>query len=80
MTGRSINTKEKKAPGITSPLSPRLLPLKQAALLLGISTWSLREQVWKGNIPVFRFPGGRKQFLDRKDLEEFIVKNKSVIE
>ena len=80
MTKRGENIKEKKTLRIGSPLSPRLLPLKKAAEWLGISTWGLREQVWKGNLPVFRFPDGRKMYLDIRDLEEFISKNKVVIE
>lgn len=78
---KRIGTIEKKrAPGIVDPLSPRLLPLKDAATWLGITTWAMRERIWRGDLPVVRFPGGRKMFLDRKDLEEFIVKNKTTIE
>ena len=60
---------KKKVHGIANPMSPRLLPLKKAAEWIGITTWSMREQVWAGNIPVVRFPGGRKQFIDVRDLE-----------
>ena len=58
---------------------PRLLPLKQAAKWLGLSAWALRERIWAGQIPVIRFPGGRKQYRDVKDLEEFVRKNKTTI-
>jgi len=58
---------------------PRLLPLKDAAQWLGLSVWSLRERIWAGDIPVVRFPGGRKQFIDTQDLEDFIRRNKMTI-
>ena len=55
---------------------PRLLPLKKAAEYLGLTVWSMRERIWAGDIPVVRFPGGRKMFIDVLDLEEFIQRNK----
>ncbi|NQU83847.1 MAG: helix-turn-helix domain-containing protein [Parcubacteria group bacterium] len=61
-----------------SPTSPRLLPLKEAAKYLGLTVWSVRERVWNGDIPVIRFPNGRKQFIDVKDMEAFIQQNKTV--
>lgn len=70
----------REAQGITNPISPRLLPLKEAAKWLGLTTWAMRERVWSGDIPVIRFPGGRKMFIDTKDLEGFIEKNKAVIQ
>jgi hypothetical protein len=59
--------------------NPRLLPLKDAAQWLGLTVWSLRERIWAGDIPVVRFPGGRKQFIDVQDLEDFVQKNKMTI-
>jgi hypothetical protein len=59
--------------------NPRLLPLKDAAQWLGLTVWSLRERIWAGDIPVVKFPGGRKQFIDVQDLEEFIQRNKTTI-
>jgi hypothetical protein len=64
---------------IRSPITPRLLPLKAAAQALGLTTWSLREACWRGDIPIVRFPNGRKIFIDTKDLEEFITRNKTRI-
>jgi hypothetical protein len=60
-------------------LSPRLLPLKAAAQYLGLTVWALRERIWAGQIPVVQFPGGRKQYLDVRDLESFIENNKKTI-
>ncbi len=59
--------------------SPRLLPLKDAADYLGLTVWALRERIWAGTLPVVQFPGGRKQYLDRMDLDAFIEANKRVI-
>jgi len=61
-------------------MSPRLLPLKQAAQYLGLTVWAMRERIWSGQLPVIQFPGGRKQYIDRHDLEAFIENNKRVIE
>jgi hypothetical protein len=55
---------------------PRLLPLKKAAGYLGLTVWSMRERIWAGDIPVVRFPGGRKMFIDVLDLEDYIQRNK----
>ena len=69
-----------KAQRICNPLlSPRLLPLKQAAEYLGLTVWALRERIWAGQIPVVQFPGGRKQYIDIKDIETFIEQNKRTI-
>ena len=69
----------KKPQGIVNPLSPRLLPLKQAASYLGLTVWAMRERIWAGQIPVVQFPNGRKQYIDRNDLDSFIEENKRVI-
>jgi hypothetical protein len=70
---------KKTAQGITNPSGPRLLPLKKAAEHLGLTLWAMRERVWAGDIPVVRFPGGRKIYVDSKDLEAFIQKNKTTV-
>ena len=65
--------------GITNPVCPRLLTLKGAAAYLGLTVWGMRERIWAGDIPVVRFAGGRKMFVDTKDLEAFIQQNKARI-
>jgi hypothetical protein len=60
-------------------MGPRLLPLKKAADYIGLTVWALRERIWAGDIPVVKFPGGRKQFIDIRDIDAFIEKNKTVI-
>lgn len=65
-----------KAQGISNP---RLLSLKDAAAWLGLTVWAMRERIWSGDIPVVQFPGGRKMYVDRLDMEKFIQKNKRTI-
>lgn len=57
----------------------RLLPLKAGAEYLGLTTWAMRERIWAGQIPVVRFSGGRKMYLDVRDLDALIERNKVVI-
>ena len=83
--GRNVGTMSRK-PAQTKASTrahwignPRLLPLRDAAQWLGLTVWSLRERIWAGDIPVVKFPGGRKQFIDVQDLEEFIQRNKTTI-
>ena len=58
-------------------MGPRLLPLKKGAEYLGLTVWAMRERVWSGDIPVVRFPQGRKMYVDVRDLEVFIQQNKT---
>jgi hypothetical protein len=69
-----------KAHWIGNPITPRLLPLKAAAAYLGLTVWALRERIWAGALPVVQFPGGRKQYLDVRDLDSFIESHKRVIQ
>ena len=77
MSKRTGITEKKQAHWIGNPVSPRLLPLKEAARWLGLTVWAMRERVWNGDVPVVRFPGGRKMFIDVQDLETFIQQNKT---
>ena len=74
-----IKTIEEKDSRTINPLFPRLLPLKKAAEYLGLTTWAMRERIWAGDIPVVRFPGGRKMFIDTSDIEDFINQNKQTV-
>jgi excisionase family DNA binding protein len=71
--GKRENKAVTKAQGIHNP---RLLPLKEAAEYLGLTVWAMRERIWAGDIPVIRFPRGRKMFIDVQDLEDLIKNNK----
>jgi excisionase family DNA binding protein len=79
MKNTSLNQQVKSEQWITKPL-PRLMTLKQASEYLGLTVWALRERVWSGQIPVVTFPEGRKQYIDREDVEAFIQNNKKVIQ
>ena len=79
MAKRTGITEKKAAQRISYPQAPRLLPLKQAARWLGLTVWAMRESVWAGDIPVVRFPGGRKMYVDTRDLESFIESHKVTI-
>jgi hypothetical protein len=67
---------KKDAHGITNPMRARLLPLKQAADYLGLTPWAMRERIWAGDLAVVKFPGGRKMWLDVRDLDAFIESSK----
>lgn len=70
---------KKPAKGISSRMDQRLLTLKQAAEYLGLTPWAMKERVWNGDIPVIRFPKGRKMYIDVQDIEGFIRANKERI-
>ena len=60
----------------TGQSCPRLLTLKKASEVRGITTWAMRSRIYWGDIPVVRFPGGRKMYIDVRDIERFIERNK----
>ena len=72
-------TQKKEARLTGSQMGPRLLPLKQAAEYSGLTIWCLRERIWAGELAVIQFNGGRKQYIDRQDLDKLIDDNKVVI-
>jgi hypothetical protein len=69
--------------------SPRLLNLKQAAVYLGLSFWSVRDYVLAGLIPSVKMPGLqpregdkpkqtlRRVLVDVQDLDRFIEQYKN---
>lgn len=72
------NNSEKEAQRIEYPL-PRLLTIRQASAYLGLTVWAVRERIWSGHLPVVTFPEGKKKYLDRNDLENFIQRNKKTV-
>jgi len=70
---KTVNKGLTAAQGMNNP--PRLLCLRDAAGYLGLSTWAMREAIWKGLIPFVQFKG-RKIWLDVRDLEAFISRHK----
>ena len=73
-----LNEATERPSGFTNSVRKRLYTLKEAAAYLGRSQWAMRELIWAGKIPVIRVEGGRKIFLDIRDLDEFINRNKSI--
>jgi hypothetical protein len=64
---------------IGNPMCPRLMSLKEASAYSGLKLWTLRERIWAGDLPFIQWPGGKKQFIDRNDLEMWISRNKKVL-
>lgn len=52
----------------------RLLTLPEAAHYLGCTLWSVRELIWKGQLPYTRF--GKRFQVDRRDLDELVDREK----
>ena len=53
----------------------RLLTVKNSADYLGRGLYGVRELIWSGQLPIVR--DGRKIFLDVRDLDSYIEKNKT---
>jgi len=68
----------RKGEEITNRISKRLFSLKESATYLGRGLHGVRDMVWRGEIPIVRT--GRKMFIDIKDLEDYVSKNKMVYE
>jgi excisionase family DNA binding protein len=76
------NTQKKnKTQGIINPsgykVEPRLWDLNTAACYLGRSVYSLRTLLWNGELPCVK--SGKKQWIDRLDLDRWIERNKTYI-
>jgi len=52
----------------------RLYSIKEAAEYLALSTWTVRELIWKGELPHVRL--GRRILLDLQDLEALVTHHK----
>lgn len=55
-------------------INKRLYTILEASTYLGRSVWSVRELIWKGELPSVKV--GRRVHLDIYDLDAFIEKNK----
>lgn len=58
-------------------LAPRLLSQKEAASYLGISYWTLRDLLFRKEIPYLRVK--RRLLVDRLDLDSFITRCKNPV-
>ena len=52
----------------------RLYSIKELVAEIGATEWFWRSQIWGGQLPYVQV--GRKIFVDRVDIENFIHKNK----
>ena len=52
----------------------RLLTLPEAAHYLGCTLWSIRELIWKGQLPYTRF--GKRFQVDVRDLDALVEREK----
>ncbi len=50
--------------------APRLLSVKDAAVYLGVSPWTIRSLGWSREIPEVKI--GRRVLYDREDLDRYI--------
>lgn len=57
--------------------TPRLMSLKEVVREYGATLWYWRTRVWRRELPVLVI--GKKQLLDRRDIEAFIEKHKQVV-
>ena len=55
-------------------LEKRLYSVKEAAIYLGLSAWSIRGLIWNGQLSTVRM--GRRVLLDIQDLDRWIEVNK----
>jgi hypothetical protein len=53
----------------------RLYSIKELVAEIGATEWFWRSQIWDGQLPYVQV--GRKMFVDRHDIEDFIRKYKS---
>lgn len=58
-------------------LKQRLYSVKDAAVYLGRAVWGVRELIWSGELPVIQSGRGGKQYLDVRDLDLWIERNKA---
>jgi hypothetical protein len=63
---------------IPQALKPRLLNIKQAALYLSCSCWTLRHLEWSGSLPSIRNLGKRLLF-DIRDLDRLVEQKKASV-
>jgi len=58
----------------TVPVKKRLYSIKELVLEIGATEWFWRTQIWDGQLPYVQV--GRKMFIELKDIDIFIQKNK----
>ena len=59
----------------TDTVTPRLLSQREAATYLGVSYWTLRDMLFRGELPTVRIR--RRVLIDRVDLDRYIGQAKN---
>ncbi len=60
----------------SEPIRKRLYSIKEAAVYMGISAWSLRRLIWNGLLPAVRRRGWKRILVDVVDMDHYIEENK----
>ena len=73
-----MNKGSQKTRGTANPVRQRLYDLKASAQYLGRPVWGVRELIWAGKLPYIQ--EGRKQYIDIVDLDQYIERNKQIMD
>jgi len=76
MPESTINTRLQTSKADNKTASPRLYSLKRAAEYLGVSYWTIRDYIFRGELPSVRL--GRRVLVDVRDLDALVEKYKEV--
>ncbi len=63
---------------MANPVQKRLYTIREAATYLGRSVNAVRALIWGRKIPRVMGGGEQKIYIDLKDLEEYVTKNKAL--
>ena len=55
---------------VQSPMTPRLVTIKQAAAYCSCSVWAIQQAIWSKELRACMI--GRRFLIDRNDLDRFI--------
>jgi excisionase family DNA binding protein len=78
MTAKILEiNKKSKAQRIKNHLNKRLYTISEGAYYLGRSVYSLRTLIWNGQLPIIKKGEGGKIWIDREDIDKWILKNKT---
>lgn len=55
---------------IQTPITPRMVTIKQAAAYCSCAVWSIRQAIWSKELRACMI--GRRFLIDRSDLDRFI--------
>ncbi len=73
--GRARVAQTRKRPTKDPPLARRLYDLKAIADYQGIPVYSVRGLIWNGSLPCVKI--GRRQYVDLRDVDQFIEQSKT---